>query len=80
MYSILRLKFDVPDALCFGKVMSVQSCCGLSVSVLEMSTFKQNPKYLLKNEDHLCVTCENSKGVFYHCSMWKHLKWKLGEE
>lgn len=40
MYSILRLKFDVLDALCFGKViMSVQSRCGLSVSVLEMSPF-----------------------------------------
>lgn len=80
MYSILRLKFDVPDALCFGKVMSVQSRCGLSVSVLEMSPVKQNPKLLLKNEDQLCVTCKNSKGVSHHCSMWKHLKWKLGEE
>lgn len=77
-YSILRLKFDVPDALCFGKVMSVQSCRGLSVSMLEMSPFRQNPKLLLKNEDQLYVTCENTKGVSHHCSTWKHLKWKLG--
>lgn len=49
-YSLLRLKFYVPYALCFGKVMSVPSCCGLSVSVLEMSPFRQNPKLLLKND------------------------------
>lgn len=52
-YSILRLKYDVPDALWFGKVMSVQSCCGLSVNVLEMSPFRQNPKLLLKNKNQL---------------------------
>lgn len=78
--SILRLKFDGPDALSFGKVMSLQSCYGLSVSMLEMSPFRQNPKLLLKNEDQLCVTHENTKGVSQHCSMWKYLKWKLGEK
>lgn len=53
-YIILRVKIDVPDALCFGKVMSIQSCCGLSVSMLEMSPFRQNKKLVLKNEDQPC--------------------------
>lgn len=38
-YSMLNLKFDVPNALCFGKVMSVLSCCGVSVGVLGIVPF-----------------------------------------
>lgn len=40
-YSMLSLKFDVPNAFCFGKVMSVQSCCGMSVGMLGMAPFRQ---------------------------------------
>lgn len=46
-YSMLRLKFDVPDALCFGKVMSVQSCCGLSECAGDV-TFQTKPKTSVK--------------------------------
>lgn len=60
---MLSLKFDVPNAVCFGNVMSVQSCCGMSAGVLGMAPFgqKQTPKLLSKNEGQLFVTRESTK-------------------
>jgi len=55
---MLSVKFDVPNAVSFGKVMSVQSCCGMSMGVLGMAPFRQKetPKCLSKNEGQLFVT------------------------
>lgn len=41
---------------------------------------KETPKLLSKNERQVFVTFESTKGVSYHCSLWKHLKWKLGDK
>lgn len=79
----MSLKFDVPGAVHFGKLIRIQSYCDMSVGVLVKAPVRQKEPPKLSSKKMRKTFCHrggNTGGVSQHHSLRKRLEWKLGEE